>query len=52
MAIALTIDTGVAPSVWIDEGYKAMITARDILQKAYGRKNKSVVDQLGRQMSG
>lgn len=31
--IALAIETGISPSVWADEGERAIVTAYDLIEK-------------------
>ena len=46
--IELAVVTGIAPSVWGDEGLAAIATAEQVLNEAYGKDQP----QGGPQMSG
>lgn len=49
--IALAIATGIAPSVWMDEGEQAIVTALDLLAESR-RKGGAPPRAGGPQMSG
>jgi len=41
MSIALAVATGIPPSTWIEEGYRAMVTAVDCLEEQNGVKKST-----------
>lgn len=50
MAVALAVATGIAPTVWADEGEQAMVTAIELLKRA--NSNTPERDPGQPQMSG
>lgn len=46
LTIALAVATGISPDVWADQGWRAIVTATELLSK------KTADDEDGRQMSG
>jgi hypothetical protein len=49
VCVWLAVHTGIAPSVWAEEGEQAIVTAVDLLTDSGGGGRH---DQQGRQMSG